>query len=208
MREFLAAVGLCLLISGVSLIVAPMSAPAVPSVTLKIVADDQSAALAMLPPPAIKPVHIEPLLPMDAPIGAGWHQASPTLVIVPVPRPAASQRLLAEASRSIGKGSRELGVRRTLWCADAINKWLAAIGAKGTGSALAKSFADWGEAAKPSPGVVGVKKRRGGNHVVVVKAVTASKKGVTILAISPNSRGKVREMKYSVRAFYAFRRPV
>ena len=174
--------------------------PARPDIT-----DDHAvAALVMLAPPPIQPVYSEPLLPVDAPTGFGWHVGAPKPSTVPVPRRAPERILLAEAQRSVGKGARDLGVRRTLWCADAINKWLGRVGINGTGSALARSFARWGEASAPQPGAIGVKHRgRRGGHVVVVKAV----KGNTLIAISPNSRGKVREMKYSVRQFYAFRRP-
>lgn len=113
--------------------------------------------------------------------------------------------LAAEASRWIGKGPRDLGVRHSLWCADAINAWLRRIGLKGTGSALAASFASWGKQAKPAPGVIAVKRRHGGNHVVVVKAVHGTK----IVAISPNGGGnRVRVHVYRVRQFYAFREPV
>lgn len=130
---------------------------------------------------------------------------------VPLPRRAplrvfAADLLAAEASRWIGKGPRDLGVRMNLWCADAINAWLRRVGKSGTGSALAKSFASYGRATKPKPGAIAVKPRRGGNHVVVVKAIL---KHGRLLAISPNGGGgKVRLHVYRIRQFYAFREPV
>lgn len=112
-------------------------------------------------------------------------------------------QLVDVASAALGKGPRALGTRPDLWCADFINKTLAKVGLRGTGSDLAASFARWGRPAVPAPGVVAVKPRRGGNHVVIIKEV----RGDQITAISGNSGRAVRLMRYKVGQFYAFRSP-
>ena len=146
----------------------------------------------------------------------GW-QFKPGTVVVNLPMPlrppielaahrkvhAVKVALLREAERAVGKGAHQLGVRPDLWCADAINAFLRRIDIRGTGSALAASFVHWGRPAKPGPGVIAVKSRRGGNHVVVIKQVKRN----SVVTISPNSGGKVRTMTYPIAVFYAFREP-
>lgn len=126
------------------------------------------------------------------------------LLPLPPRRPAATKLLLDEAQASVDRTARQLGVRLDLWCMAAINKWLGRIGVKGTGSDLAVSVRRWGVASKPVPGAIALKPRKGGSgHVVIVKAV----RGKTLIAISPNHRGKVREARYPLRVFTAFRAP-
>lgn len=151
--------------------------------------------LALAHPPAVVPVYSEPLL----------HVIAPPLNVLPRPRPTATVLLLAEARASLGMGPRELGVRPTLWCADAINTWLKRVGLKGTGSALAISFKQWGRPAKASAGVVGLMPRRGGSgHVVVLARV----RGKLVDTYSPNGgRNKVRYATYPLKRFTAFRAP-
>lgn len=129
---------------------------------------------------------------------------TPVNVVIPKSNPfkALPQRLLAEADKYIGLRAQDIGVRTNLWCAAAINKFLKNIGLRGTGSDLAASFANWGHPSKIIPGAIAVKPRRGGNHVVVVKKVLPRGR---ILAISPNSGGKVRELVYLASVFYAVR---
>lgn len=113
------------------------------------------------------------------------------------------QRLLDAATAALGKGPAALGTRANLWCADFINRTLRRIGLNGTNSSLASSFARYGQAAKPAPGVIAVKPRAGGNHVVIIKEV----RGRELVAVSGNSGGKVRLMRYRIAQFYAFRAP-
>lgn len=148
--------------------------------------------------------------PEDLPENVGDVAPAPP-VVLPQPRPkvARSRALLGEAQRWVGAEPQQLGVPRTLWCADAVNRWLESIGLTGTGSRRAASFAQWGQPmAVPQPGAIGVmprynrKGKRVGDHVVIVKAV----KGRRVVAISPNGGGnRVRVHTYSVRRFYAFR---
>jgi uncharacterized protein (TIGR02594 family) len=130
---------------------------------------------------------------------------------LPVRRPSDLERLpattlLEVAEKDVGATGRQLRVHNIgLWCAEMINRWLKKVGMRGTNSALAADFAHWG---KPSPrpcvGCVAVKRRRGGNHVVIVKKV----EGDRIIAISPNGGGdRVKLSKYPAHVFYAFRAP-
>lgn len=146
----------------------------------------------------------------EPPASIDWSSLSPIewqgpLEIFPLPkkRPAIQLLLLAEAEKALGKGPRELGTLRSLWCADFLNKTLKKLGLRGTNSNLAESFKRYAKAADgPCVGCIAVKHRgHGGGHVVVIKAV----KGDSIVAISGNSRGKVREVHYSTHEFYAFR---
>jgi uncharacterized protein (TIGR02594 family) len=116
---------------------------------------------------------------------------------------AAADLILAEAMRHVGKSAHQLGVRADLWCAAAVNKFLRNTGLRGTGSDLASSFARWGKSSRPKPGVIAVKHRQGGGHVVIVARVHGNK----LVAISPNAGGRVRKLVYPVNAFYAFREP-
>lgn len=195
MRSFLAAMAIACAVGAVSF--AGYSAPAMLVEALPNVAvgtDPAPAVLASLTPPTQIIIIESPIVTDGIPFPLSRRKT-----VEPPP----TVLLLAAASHDVSKGPRALGLRRSLWCADAINAWLRRIGVKGTGSPLASSFVHWGKPAKPAPGVIAVKTRRGGNHVVVIKVI----KGSTVIAISPNSGGKVREMRYSVRQFYAFRVP-
>ena len=78
--------------------------------------------------------------------------------------------LVDEARRWIGSSAHELGVRSTLWCAAAVNKWLQDIGVRGTGSDQAASFAKYGHKLPgPQVGAIAVMWRgKGGGHAGVV----------------------------------------
>ncbi len=79
-----------------------------------------------------------------------------------------SPLLLAAALADSGKTAAQLGLRRTLWCAAAVNKWLRQLGYRGTNSDLARSFLALPEAA-PEPGVIVITTRpRGSGHVGIV----------------------------------------
>lgn len=213
MRGILAALGLCLWACGPGIYLAATPKDdccSLRSPTLRSAAQDNAGSVPQREAgiPRIEPAEIDlgfPQTPSPAFVEAVYPQNWVWRENLPMPkaRPAATVLLLAEARASLGKGPRQLGTRRDLWCADFINVLLRRLGLHGSGSDAAASFAHWGKPAKPAPGVVAVKPRRGGNHVIVIKEV----RGRTIIAISGNSGRTVREMKYSVGQFYAFRAP-
>ena len=113
--------------------------------------------------------------------------------------------LVHEARRWIGANAAKLGVRRTLWCAAAMNKWLRNIGHRGTGSDMARSFAHYGRRVPgPQVGAIAVMYRRGGGHVGVVSRIDT--RGNPIL-ISGNHGHRVRETVYPRHRIYAYVRP-
>lgn len=124
-------------------------------------------------------------------------------LFVSLPSQAQAAPWLDEALSVVGLGPQQLGVRRTLWCAAGTNRILSRAGVRGTGSAMASSFARWGKATTARPGAIAVMKRKGGGHVaIVVKDL-----GKTVLTVSPNSRGKVRMVKFPKSRIYAYRWP-
>lgn len=199
MREFLGAVALAIVVAVGALHVAPYTGQGPQGTNFQ----------ASLPAIDVAPVDLSwPMPPMPVVETAAVDLSfAPIRETLPMPqrRPAATVLLLAEASNALGKGPREIGVRPDLWCADAINKWLKRIGLKGTDSALAASFRNWGKPAKAASGAVGLMPRRGGSgHVVVVAKV----KGGTVYAYSPNGgKNRVRYATYPVKRFTAFRVP-
>jgi uncharacterized protein (TIGR02594 family) len=120
------------------------------------------------------------------------------------PAQAAHAPWLEMAKAQVGKTAGQLGVRRNLWCAAGTNKILRKAGYRGTGSDAARSFARWGRATTARPGAIAVMRRgKSGGHVaIVVKDL-----GSTVLTVSPNSRGKVRYVKFSKKRIYAYRWP-
>lgn len=111
---------------------------------------------------------------------------------------------LVEAQRAIGAGAHQLGLRRNLWCAAGVNRFLQRAGFRGTRSDMARSFARYGVATGPRPGAIAVMSRgkRGGHVAIVVKEV-----GDQVLTVSPNSRGKVRYVTFHKSRIYAYRWP-
>jgi len=187
MRPFLAACGIALAVAGMGLAVTPYRASA--------------------------PVDYSPANLM-AWAGGGASEASDLDAgDIPLPRARAVLRivLVAHAARFVGAGPRDLGLHRvTLWCATAVNKFLADIGLKGTGSDWAKDFENWGRPTRPKPGAIAVGHRACGKpdrcgHVAIVERVH----GTTVTVISPNGGGnKVRRRTHDVSRFYAYREPV
>jgi len=84
-----------------------------------------------------------------------------------------------------------------LRCAVNVGIALAERGIKGTGSALAHSYDQWGvRVAKPVPGAVAVTDRRGGGHVAIVSRVEGSR----VFVWNPGSRGRGwSEIEYTNR---------
>jgi uncharacterized protein (TIGR02594 family) len=112
-----------------------------------------------------------------------------------VTRSAFSPSLVSEASRWIGSTAADMGVRRSLWCMAAMNKWLEDIGMKGSGSDMASSVLSLGRHVRdPVVGAVAFMYRRGGSgHVGVVSGVDPN--GNPIL-ISGNHNNRVTEATY------------
>lgn len=115
-----------------------------------------------------------------------------------------SSNVVAEARRYIGRGN-PTG-RRSLWCARFMNMVLQRSGHKGTGSDMARSFAQYGRRVSgPQIGAIAVMSRgRRGGHVGVVSGVDAQ--GNPII-ISGNHGHRVAEAKYSRRRIYAYVMP-
>jgi uncharacterized protein (TIGR02594 family) len=108
-----------------------------------------------------------------------------------------ASNLVARAERYLGSNPTN---QRTLWCSDFMNL---VAGRAGTGSRLAKSWANWGQPSRGKPGDVVVLSRRGGYHVGVVKSFdnagnpivisgnAGGKRGNRVVAISTYSAGRV-----------------
>ena len=106
------------------------------------------------------------------------------------------------ARRFDGMTASQIGLPRSLWCADFINMLERRLGRSGTGSRMAASFASYGtRVSGPQVGAIAVMTRRGGGHVGIVTGVSAE--GVII--ISGNHNGTVREAVYPQSRIYAYR---
>ena len=113
--------------------------------------------------------------------------------------PYAGLDLVSAARKFLGYGAAALGLPRSLWCADFMNK----ITGGGTGSRVAKSYLGYGRAASYGcVGCIAVMSRKGGGHVGVVSGY--DKKGNPIL-ISGNSKNRVREHSVSKHRVIAYR---
>lgn len=95
----------------------------------------------------------------------------------------------------ISKPARYISGR--LICAINVNAALAERGIRGTGSAKAHSFDQWGyRSPVPVVGAVAVTDRRGGGHVAIVSRV----EGGRVFVWNPSSRGRGwREVEYTNR---------
>jgi uncharacterized protein (TIGR02594 family) len=111
--------------------------------------------------------------------------------------------LVREARRHLGATARDLGLPRSLWCADFMNMALRSTGRRGTGSRLAASFASYGpRVSGPQVGAIAVMSRgRRGGHVGVVSGIDAS--GNPII-ISGNHNRRVAEAVYPRGRIYAY----
>lgn len=112
---------------------------------------------------------------------------------------AGAARVLPVAERY--RGTNPTGERRP-WCAIFANMVLARTGFRGTGSAAARSFAQYGAPASgPAPGVIAVWPHH-------VGFVVGSGGPGHIRVVSGNHNHRVEESTYATRGVMAFRYPV
>jgi uncharacterized protein (TIGR02594 family) len=111
--------------------------------------------------------------------------------------------LVSSARAHLGATASQLGLPRSLWCADFTNDVLRRNGYGGTGSRLAKSFL-----ANPRTtahvGAIAVMSRRGGGHVGIVSGFDGA--GNPII-VSGNHGHRVGEGVYSARRILAYVNP-
>jgi uncharacterized protein (TIGR02594 family) len=113
-----------------------------------------------------------------------------------------SSDVVSEARRYLGGNPTGRG---RLWCARFMNMVLQRSGHKGTGSDMARSFANYGQRISgPQVGAIAVMSRRGGGHVGVVSGIDAN--GNPIL-VSGNNGNRVREASYPRGRIYAYVMP-
>lgn len=109
--------------------------------------------------------------------------------------------IVARARAHVGKTAGQLGLPRSLWCADFMNR----VTGGGTGSRAAKSYLHYGSRGTGAVGDIAVfnRGRRGGGHVGIK---TGNCSGGIIL-ISGNDGHRVRERCVSTASLIAYRRP-
>lgn len=113
-----------------------------------------------------------------------------------------SSDVVSEARRYLGGNPTGRG---RLWCARFMNMVLQRSGHQGTGSDMARSFANYGQRISgPQVGAIAVMGRRGGGHVGIVSGIDAS--GNPIL-VSGNNGNRVREASYPRGRIYAYVMP-
>jgi uncharacterized protein (TIGR02594 family) len=113
-----------------------------------------------------------------------------------------SSSVVSEARRYLGGNPTG---RSRAWCAAFMNMVLQRTGHGGSGSNLARSFANYGHRVSgPQVGAIAVMSRRGGGHVGVVSGIDA--KGNPIV-ISGNHGRRVAESVYSRGRIYAYVMP-
>jgi uncharacterized protein (TIGR02594 family) len=113
-----------------------------------------------------------------------------------------SSSLVMEARQFLGTKPSGMG---SLWCARFMNMVLEKTGHKGTGSAMANSFASYGtRISGPQVGAIAVMGRRGGGHVGIITGIDSS--GNPIM-ISGNNGNRVREAPVSRGRIYAYVMP-
>ena len=114
----------------------------------------------------------------------------------------ASSNVVAEARRYLGGNPTGRG---SLWCARFMNMVLQHSGYRGTGSDMARSFANYGQRVSgPQVGAIAVMSRGHGGHVGIITGIDA--KGNPIM-ISGNNGNRVREAPISRGRIYAYVMP-
>jgi hypothetical protein len=115
----------------------------------------------------------------------------------------AAPDLARTALRYVGHG--KFTPYRGPWCRDAVNVWLRADGYRTDRSRLALEALYLGpHLPGPQSGALGVMRRPGGGHIVVIVA----RIGRFVEAVSPNFRGRVALVLYPLRRFLAFIQPL
>ena len=114
-----------------------------------------------------------------------------------------SSGIVAEARRYMGGNPTGRG---RLWCARFMNMVLERSGHRGTGSDMARSFANYGQRVSgPQVGAIAVMGRgRGGGHVGVVSGIDAQGNPIVV---SGNNGNRVREAPISRGRIYAYVMP-
>jgi uncharacterized protein (TIGR02594 family) len=113
-----------------------------------------------------------------------------------------SSNVVAEARRYVGGNPTGRG---SLWCARFMNMVLERSGHHGTGSDLARSFANYGQRVSgPQIGAIAVMGRRGGGHVGVVSGIDAQGNPIVV---SGNNGNRVREAPIARGRIYAYVMP-
>ena len=114
-----------------------------------------------------------------------------------------SSNLVSEARKYLGGNPTGRG---SLWCARFANMVLQHSGYRGTGSDMARSFANYGQRVSgPQVGAIAVMSRgRRGGHVGIITGIDAS--GNPIM-ISGNNGNRVREAPVSRGRIYAYVMP-
>lgn len=109
-------------------------------------------------------------------------------------------------------GGQNIDPATRAWCAAFINASLNKAGYSGTGSDLARSFLEWGNAVDPGqvqPGDIGVYPR-GSNpmygHAGIVERVDPATGMVTMISGNAGPQGAVQESQYSIKGALGFRR--
>jgi uncharacterized protein (TIGR02594 family) len=114
-----------------------------------------------------------------------------------------SSGIVAAARRYLGGNPTD---RASLWCARFMNMVLQQTGYRGTGSDMARSFANYGQRVSgPQVGAIAVMSRgRSGGHVGIITGIDA--RGNPIM-ISGNNGNRVREAPVSPGRIYAYVMP-
>jgi uncharacterized protein (TIGR02594 family) len=113
-----------------------------------------------------------------------------------------SSNVVAEARRYVGGNPTGRG---SLWCARFMNMVLERSGYHGTGSDLARSFANYGQRVSgPQIGAIAVMGRGGGGHVGVVSGIDAQGNPIVV---SGNNGNRVREAPIARGRIYAYVMP-
>jgi uncharacterized protein (TIGR02594 family) len=118
-----------------------------------------------------------------------------------------TQGHVAQAQRWIGATAAQMGVRRTLWCAAGLNKWLRDAGLPGTNSDMARSFVNYGSRIHGTQvGAIAVSTRGKSNRSGHVAVVSRIEDGRPVF-ISANFNGRVAESRSMPGHIIAWRMP-
>lgn len=113
-------------------------------------------------------------------------------------------QIVAEARRWIGASARQMGVPRSLWCADATNVWLRKSGHRAVASRRARDMVQAGRRiSRPVPGAIAIFARGRGGHVGIIERV----EGNRLIIISGNHGNRVARGTYHTARAIAFVQP-